>query len=95
MNGNMAANAFSAGLKTQSAMRNRSLALKSGMTLQAQLAALTANQQHAIGTAMRTVTGNATATVSRDFSRGMLIHERAVLFDMACRARFRNGLDQI
>jgi hypothetical protein len=35
MNGNVAANAFSAGLKTQSAMRHRGLPLEAGVALQA------------------------------------------------------------
>ena len=95
MNGNVTANAFAACLKTQPAMRNRRLSRKSGVTLQTQLTAFSANQQHPIRTSMRIVAGDAAAAVSRDFSRRVFINEGSVLFDMARRACFRNRLDQI
>ena len=76
-------------------MRNRGLSLESGVTLQAELAAFAADQQHSIGTAMRTVTGDTAAAIARDLSRRVLIDKGPVLLDMACRASFGDRLDQI
>jgi hypothetical protein len=95
MYGNVAANTFAAGLKTQSAMRNGSLSLKSGVTLQAQLAAFATNQQHAIRTSMRTVARDAAAGIPHNFSRRMLIDKGAVFLDVTCGACFRDRLNQV
>jgi hypothetical protein len=55
----MAANAFTGGLETQAAMRNRGLRMKAGVTLQTELARFAAHQKHAIGAAMWIVTTDA------------------------------------
>lgn len=90
MNRYVAANTFAAGLKAQPAVRNRGLGVETGMALQAKLPAFAANQEHAIGGAMRVVAGNA----AFDFYRRMLVNKRPALFDVTVHAGFETRLGQ-
>ena len=87
----MAAHTLSAGLETQPAVRNGRLPAKSRMTLQAEFASFPADKHHAVDASVRIVTGN----TAFDFSRRVLVDERAVLVDVALCAGFRNGPDQV
>jgi hypothetical protein len=55
----MAADAFAAGLESQPTVRYGGLVMKAGVALQAELAAFSAYQQHAIRAPMRVMAGNA------------------------------------
>ena len=90
MNRYVAANTFAAGLKAQPAVRNRGLSVETGVALQAELAAFAANQEHAIGGAMRVVAGNA----AFDFYCRMLVDKRPALFHVAIHAGFEPRLGQ-
>jgi hypothetical protein len=90
VNGHVAANAFSARLKSQPAVRNLRLRVKSGVALQAQLAAFAPHQKHAIGTSMRVMAGNA----SFDFYGRVLEYKRPALLHVALDAGFRSRIVQ-
>ena len=61
------------------------------MALQAKFASFPTDQHHAVDASVRIVTSN----TAFNFSRGVLIDEWAVLFDVALCAGFRNRPDQI
>ena len=91
MNRGVAAHALAAGLKTQPAVRNGRLPAKSRMALQAEFASFPTDKHHAVDASVRIVTRN----TAFNFSRRVLVDERAVLVDVALCTGFRNGPDQI
>jgi len=91
VNRDVAAHTLAAGLKTQPAVRNGCLPAKSRMALQAEFASFSTDEHHAVDTSVRIVTSH----TAFNFSRGVLVDERAVLVDMALGAGFRNGPCQI
>jgi hypothetical protein len=91
VNRGVAAYALAAGLKTRPAVRNGCLPAKSRVALQAEFASFPTDKHHAVNTSVRIVTGN----TAFNFSRRVLIDERAVLVDVALCAGFRDGSNQI
>ena len=86
----MAASAFTAGLKSQSAVRHGSLRMESGVALQAELTAFAPHQEHPVATAMRVVAGDA----AFHFHSGMFIDERTPFFDVTIHTGFRARIIQ-
>ena len=64
--------------------------MKPGVALQAKLPAFPTNQQHSIGRAVWTMTDN----TSLHFRRGMLVHKRTTLLDVALNTSFCLRLDE-
>ena len=69
MNRHMAANTFAAGLESQAAVRHLRLRVKSGVALQAELAAFAPHQKHAVGASVRIVAGDAPSTFTAGCSK--------------------------
>lgn len=82
MNRDVAAGAFAAGLKTQPAVGNARRVVKSGVTLQAELASFTPNQKHSVRAAVRRVAGRA----AQYLHRSVLVNVRPALLLVAIQA---------
>src|ERR1700690_3108168 len=90
VNRSVAASALAAGLEPHPAVRRAQLSVKSVMTLQAKLAAFTPHQQHAVGAAMRSVTGGA----ALHLHRRVFVQIRAALFGVTVHAGLKSRLVQ-
>jgi len=86
----MATNALATGLEAQAAVRNSQLRVESRVALQAELAGFAAHQKHAIGAAVRIVTGDA----ALHFHRGMLEYKGSAFFNVAVHTGLQRGFVQ-
>src|SRR5262245_51184185 len=91
MDRRVTADAFAACLKSELAVRGLVEMPESRVTLQAQLTAFTAFEQHPVGRAVRVVADDATV----DLGSRVLEDERAALLHMARRTGFRLGLHEL
>ena len=89
MYGDMAANAFAAGLEAQATMRHLR-GVKFRMAFQAKLATLAPHQQHPVVAPVRIVARRA----AFHFHRGMLVDKRPALLHVALHAGFRSCANQ-
>jgi hypothetical protein len=90
MNGDMAPCTFAASLKPKSPVRRLTQVMKSGVTLQAELPALSADQEHPIRRAVRTMA----CYTAFHLCRRMLVNVRSPLFDMTLNASLGRRLNQ-
>ena len=90
MNGDMAARALAAGLKSKPAMWRLAQQVKARMALKAELTAFAANKQHSIGGTVRAMARNA----SFYFCCRVLMCKGSTFVDMTLDAGFGLRLDQ-